>query len=86
MKDKTMKTITDVLSSACHVPIREVCVLEHNEKYFKAYVHGTRWYDRSVYEKIMNAWNLEESQIDMTLSPELWKKFGSTGYIINVKY
>ena len=86
MKDKTAKTILDVLASACHVPIRDVCVLNHDENHFKAYVHGTSWYSNTVYKIICNAWDIDEAQISMKLSPETWWKLGSTGYLVEVTY
>lgn len=86
MKDKTAKTIMDVLACACHVPIRDVCVLNHDEKSFKAYVHGTSWYSQSVYNTIIKAWDVSEDNISFTISPETWWKLGSTGYIVTVTY
>ena len=84
--DKTAKKIIDTLADACHVPIREICVLEHNEMHFKAYVHGTNWYGQHVYDKIMNTWNVEEKNIVIERAPKAWWPLGSTGYVIEVKY
>lgn len=88
VKSKDMKRIMDVLSNACHVPIREVCVLEHDEQHFKAYVHGTSWYCQRVYDMIEDAWSVDENKIDIKIdkAPEAWWPLGSTGYLIEVKY
>lgn len=86
MKDKTAKTIMDVLSFACKVSIREVCILHHDEDSFKVYVHGTSWYSQSVYDVICDAWNVTEDNISINLSPESWWPIGSTGYVIEVTY
>ena len=84
--DRTMKKITDTLVEACHVPIRDVCVLNHNDESFKAYVHGTNWYGQQVYDKIMNTWGVTEENITIKESPESWWPLGSRGYVIEVKY
>ena len=86
MKDKTAKTIMDVLSAACKVSIREVCILNHDETSFKAYVHGTSWYGQSVYDVICKAWDVNENDVSIKLSPEGWWPLGSTGYVIEVTY
>ena len=88
VKDKTYKTITDVLAAACHVPINEVCVLEHDEDHFKAYVHGTSWYCQRVYDIIEESWSVDENKINVSIekSPKGWWPFGSTGYLIEVNY
>ena len=84
--DRTAKKIVDVLSAACHVPIRDVCVLNHDNNQFKAYVHGTTWYNQHVYNVIMKVWGVKEENISMTLSPDCWWPLGSRGYVIEVKY
>ena len=84
--DRTAKKIVDTLSEACHVPIRDVCVLNHTDDYFKAYVHGTNWYGQHVYDKIMKTWGVVEENIIMKVSPDCWWPLGSRGYIIEVKY
>ena len=84
--DRTAKKIMDTLAEACCVPIRDVCVLNHNDKCFKAYVHGTNWYGQHVYDKIMKTWNVVEDNITMKVSPDCWWPLGSRGYIIEVKY
>ena len=84
--DRTAKKIMDTLAEACHVPIREVCVLNHNDEHFKAYVHGTSWYGQNVYDKIMKTWGVEEKNISIERSPNVWWPLGSTGYVIEVKY
>ena len=84
--DRTAKKIIDTLADACHVPIRDICILNHNDEHFKAYVHGTNWYGQHVYDKIMNAWSVEEENISIERSPNAWWTFGSTGYVIEVKY
>jgi hypothetical protein len=84
--DRSLKKITDVLSIACHVPICDVCVLHHNDNSFKAYVHGTTWYGQHVYDVIVNTWNIDEKNILIEPSPNAWWTFGSTGYVIEVKY
>ena len=68
--DRTAKKIVDTLSEACHVPIRDVCVLNHTDDYFKAYVHGTNWYGQHVYDKIMKTWGVVEENITMKVSPQ----------------
>ena len=84
--DRTAKKIIDTLIDACHVPIRDVCVLNHTDDYFKAYVHGTNWYGQHVYDKIMKTWDVVEENITMKVSPDCWWPLGSRGYIIEVKY
>lgn len=84
--DRTSKNIVDVLTVACHVPIRDVCVLHHDDEHFKAYVHGTSWYCDNVHKVIMKAWNVKEENISAKISPECWWPLGSRGYIIEVKY
>lgn len=86
--DRTAKKIIDTLAEACHVPIRDVCVLQHDNDHFKAYVHGTLWYSQSVYDKIEKTWSVDESQIDIKIekSPKCWWPLGSTGYVIEVTY
>lgn len=84
--DRTAKKIMDTLAEACHVPIREVCVLNHNDEHFKAYVHGTNWYGQHVYDKIMKTWGVVEENITMKLSPDRWWSLGSRGYIIEVSF
>lgn len=84
--DRTAKKIIDTLAEACHVPIRDVCVLNHNDDCFKAYVHGTGWYGQHVYDKIINTWGVVEENITMNISPDCWWPLGSRGYIIEVKY
>ena len=84
--DRTAKKIMDTLAAACHVPIKDVCVLNHNDERFKAYVHGTDWYSQTVYNKIIETWGVKEENIEISLSPQLWWPLGSTGYIINVVY
>lgn len=86
MKGKDAKSIIDVLSVACDVPIRDVCVLHHDETHFKAYVHGTSWYSQRAYDIISKAWEITEDQISMEQSPKCWWPLGSTGYVIEVKY
>lgn len=88
IKSKDMKTIIDVLAAACHVPIRDVCVLNHDETHFKAYVHGTSWYGQHVYNVIEQAWSIDENKISINIekSPKCWWPLGSTGYIIEVTY
>ena len=84
--DRTAKKIMDTLADACHVPIKDVCVLNHNDEYFKAYVHGTSWYGQHVYDRIMKTWGVVEENITMKVSPDCWWPLGSRGYIIEVKY
>ena len=85
MKTKTIKYITDKIAEFCHVPIRDVCVLNHDESHFKVYVHGTSWYSGVVFKRICETWNVTEDQIEMKLTPKfLW--FKSTGYTIEVTY
>lgn len=87
--DRTMKKITEVLAESCHVPIMEVCVLNHDDNHFKAYVHGTNWYKQHkqhMCKCIMNVWGVNENNIDIHLAPKAWGLFGSTGYVIEVTY
>lgn len=84
--DRTAKKIMDTLAEACHVPIREVCVLNHNDEHFKAYVHGTNWYGQHVYDKIMKTWGVVEENITINMSPGGWWSLGSRGYIIEVSF
>lgn len=84
--DRTMKKITDTLVEACHVPIRDVCVLNHNDESFKAYVHGTTWICQRVYDTISNVWGVSMENISITESPESWWPLGSRGYVIEVNY
>lgn len=84
--NKTIKKILDTLADACHVPIRDVCVISHNDKHFKAYVHGTSWYGQHVYDRIAATWGLDESNINITIAPKGCWPFGSTGYTIEVDF
>ena len=81
----TIKEIVDVLVEACHVPIMDVCVLSHDNKHFKAYVHGMNWYCQNVYDVLMNKYNIPESNILIEPAPGfLW--FSSKGYKIEVTF
>ena len=88
--DRTAKRIIDILSDACHVPIRDICVLTHDNNHFKVYVHGISWYNKVteniVINKIVKAWNVTIDNISIMRSPKPWWVFGSTGYVIEVKY
>lgn len=84
--NKTAKFILDTLSKACNVPIHEICLLDNNEMEFKAYVHGTSWYDKNVINTIKNTWGIVEDNIKAKISPNSWWSLGSYGYIIEVKY
>lgn len=84
--DRTAKKILDTLSEACHLPIRDICILDHDNDHFKAYVHGTSWYDQSIYDKIIKTWKVKEENISIERAPKDWWPLGSTGYIIKVKY
>jgi hypothetical protein len=86
--DRTAKRIIDILADACHVPIRDICVLTHDNDHFKAYVHGTGWYkdNTTIANKIVKAWDVNPDNISIGKSPKPWWVFGSTGYVIEVKY
>lgn len=84
--DRTAKKIMDTLADACYVPIRDICVLNHDDTHFKAYVHGTSWYGQHVYDVIMNTWGVEENNLSIERSPKCWWPLGSTGYVIKVTY
>ena len=85
MRTKTLKYITDKIAEFCHVPIRDVCVLNHDDNHFKVYVHGTSWYCDSVYRRICDTWGVTEDNITVEMTPKfLW--FNSTGYTIHVTY
>lgn len=84
--DRTAKKIMDTLAAACHVPIRDVCVLNHNNDRFKAYVHGNSAISQHVYNVIMNTWGVAEENISIEESPKCWWPLGSRGYVIEVKY
>lgn len=84
--DRTAKKIMDTLAAACYVPIREVCVLNHDNDHFKAYVHGTSWYSQKVFDVIKNTWGVKEENIIIKSSPDTWWPLGSKGYVIEVKY
>lgn len=84
--DRTAKKIMDTLAAACHVPIRHVCILNHDNDHFKAYVHGTSWYGQRVFDIIKNTWGVKEENIKITKSPDEWWIIGSTGYVIEVQY
>lgn len=84
--DRTTKMIIDTLTVACDVPICEICVLDHDDKHFKAYVNGTSWYSQRVYDVIMQTWGVEEKDIDIKHAPESWFPFSAIGYTIEVTY
>lgn len=84
--DRTAKKILDTLTEACKLPIRDICILNHDNDGFKAYVHGTSWYGQHVYEAIMKTWDVEEKNISIERAPEAWWPLGSTGYVIKVNY
>lgn len=84
--DRTAKKIMDTLADACHVPIRDVCVLNHDDNYSKTYVHGSSALSQHVYNVIMKTWGVPEENITIKESPEFWWPLGSRGYIIEIKY
>ena len=84
--DRTAKKIMDTLAAACYVPIRDVCVLNHDDDHFKAYVHGSSWYGQRVFDVIVNTWGVKEENIIIKPSPECWWPLGSKGYVIEVIY
>lgn len=84
--DRTMKKIIDTLSEACQVPIRDICVLWHDDVYFKAYVHGRHIDNDEVNKVIIKTWNVNEDNITIEKSPKCWWPLGSTGHVIEVKY
>ena len=84
-QDKTLKTIIDLLVTACHVPFYDVCILHHDDKHFKAYVHGTNWYSQHVYDMLMKQYNITEDNI--SIEPvHTFKLFKNKGYKITVNY
>ena len=84
-QNKTLKTIIDLLVTACHVPFYDVCVLHHDDKHFEAYVHGTTWYSQHVYDMIMKEYDIPEEHISIT-PVNAFKLFKNKGYKIEVTY
>ena len=84
--DRTAKKITDTLIEACNVSICEICILDHDDNHFKAYVDGTSWYGQHVYDIIMKTWGVKEDNIIISHAPKSWWPFGSIGYTIEVTY